>query len=316
MRLVFAHRTVLPLKELVSKHRAQSKKVVLYSNHAHRMNNLFEATSKVLSAGEDAATLHGETGSAMKAYVIEAFSSPEGHSRFLHINAVVLIGTSAANCGIDSQSCGAVGREGPPAHLVDLEQERGRIRARAAGYDFEYMISISVSTWSSLLLRISESNDADDRRRQQNDLMEVLRLLVLPSCCIHVALERIFGRPAVADAPPCAAKCWFCEPSLGLGRHVKVVRGEIERILRSTFVKGSATSDTVTSLLHIGRVSIWGDAKATKMHAGRLLLQLIAAGILQYAVNKPNGSVLLNWGVGDLDLAYTESARWTRIATH
>ncbi len=121
----------------------------------------------------------------------------------------------------------------------------------------------------------------------------------------------IFGRPAAADAPPFATKCWYCEPSLGLGRHVKVVRGEIERILRATFVKGSVTSDTVVNLLHIGRVAVWGDADA-----GRLVLQLVASGILQYSANKLRGSVLLNWGVGDVDLAYTDSARWTRIATH
>lgn len=315
MRLVFAHQTVVPLKLLVSKHRAEAKKIILYSNHSNRMANLSKAVSKALGAGEDACTLHGETGSAMKFYAIEAFSAHEGNARFEHINAVVLIGTSAANCGIDSPSCGAVGREGPPAHIVDLEQERGRIRACDTTYNYEYLICMSVPAWCKLLLRISESGDAEERRRQQNDLMEVLKLLVLPSSCIHVALERAFGCPGSIDAAPCVNKCWYCDPNLGLGRDAKVVRAEIERVLRSNFLRGSTTSDAVVCALHAGRVAIWGDSKTTKNHAARLTLQLIAAGIIQFSVDRPSGTAILNWGIGALDLAYTEAERWASIAT-
>jgi len=155
----------------------------------------------------------------------------------------------------------------------------------------------------------------------------VLSLLVLPKCCIHVALERIFSDPAWGSASPegqpCRTKCWICNPELSLGRCLKVVRNEIQRSLRLLFnTTGSSTTQGVVKALYADRLSIWGDAKLTDKDANRLTLQLVASGILQYSVKKSDmgdshGSVLLNWGngAGSHDLAYTEDIRWASIST-
>ena len=198
MSLSLSDQPVKPIKSFVAKHRSAGWKVIVYSNHSHRAkHNVLKAAEKVLPDGEGASCLCGETGGVMKEYLTTAWASPIGPLCTLeHINLTALMATSSANCGIDSKFCGAVGREGPPAHLVDWLQEMGRIRPQETKHFYEYLIVLIVATWAKLLLRIAKTENHEERKRQEKSLTVVLRLLVVPAGCIHSALECAFGNPA------------------------------------------------------------------------------------------------------------------------
>jgi hypothetical protein len=93
------------------------------------------------------------------------------------------------------------------------------------------------------------------------------------------------------------------------------------RVLRVHFVKGSSPSQAVVVAIHVDRAKIWPRQKTTtKQHANRLVLQLVASGILDFAVQRPKeghrevpGSIHLNWAVNEArgDFAHTEDALWT-----
>ena len=324
--------TATALKAFVVKHRKPEDedkdgvKVVLYSNHAKRMKNLTAVVEKVLPPGEDVSSVAGGTGGMMKSYITEAWrASLDPEARTLEkINCTVLVATGAANCGLDCRDCGAVAREGPPAHLIDLLQEMGRIRPQGYDYPYEYLIVLSVATWAALLLRIETTEDAGERKRQRGYLTVVLRLLVLQSGCIHAALEGAFGNPSVgvaAQAAPCGDMCWNCNPGLTLDRGGRAEKEVVLRVLRVHFVKGSSPSQAVVVAIHVDRAKIWPRQKTTtKQHANRLVLQLVASGILDFAVQRPKeghrevpGSIHLNWAVNEAggDFAHTEDALWT-----
>ena len=322
LHLTFAHRTVLPLKKFVNDQRKDGGKDVLYSNHSSRAKkNLLEAVEKVLPVGEDVATVCGDTAKIMKAYYIRGWSASleEEEPRSLRcLNLTVLVATGAANCGIDSRDCSGVGREGPPPSLIDVAQELGRVRAQAEG-NFQYLIVLNVASWASLILRIEKTENQAERKRQLSSLLVVMKLLVLPQGCIHVALETAFsasGQPAAADPEVCGGQCWYCKPALsqggggGGGALATKVRSALTRCFS---VNGSVSSSGVQDYLRAPRALIWpGVKRVTTQHASRLLLQLIASEILAFTARRPDkkakhmGSVDLNYNFDN----YEDAARW------
>ena len=133
----------------------------------------------------------GGTGKATKRYYMQAWSDGPA-SEFRHLRLTVLVATSCGATGIDSKWCAAVVRSGPPGSPIDLLQERGRIRAQGTEYPYEYHVVLTLSTWASLLQRISQipshyrAIPIDAKRavkreqvRQEASLRDLMKSLVL-----------------------------------------------------------------------------------------------------------------------------------------
>ena len=159
------------------------------------------------------------------------------------------------------------------------------------------------------------------------NMMEVLKLLVLESSeCVHVELERKFGRPAGAPGPllhevlpsgPCNTRCWRCDPTCS-DTVVKVRKSKVVSVLSArAFHGGSVSASDVAKVLYTHRATVFVCASESK-HCHKLVLQLVAAEILQFSVVAPLGkgqpSVKVNWGtVGD-GLGHEVSERWNGIS--
>jgi len=123
--------------------------------YQQRTPALVTTAQKCVRDGEDVCTMTGGTGKATKRYYMQAWSDGPA-SEFRHLRLTVLVATSCGATGIDSKWCAAVVRSGPPGSPIDLLQERGRIRAQGTEYPYEYHVVLTLSTWASLLQRISQ----------------------------------------------------------------------------------------------------------------------------------------------------------------
>jgi superfamily II DNA helicase RecQ len=190
-------------------------KVIIYSNSKSAAEGHLLALSKKSMASNsvdgDAIPLTGDSGLMMKNWLVALFS---GSIQSQASNLRVLLATSAANCGISSIFSFLAVRYGFPPTLVDLLQEMGRVcrGPRSAGdlHD-RYHVYLNCNLFLSLLLRIKWETPVKERSIQLNDLMAVVRFLVLPSRCYHISLEEYFEDPSIFfNREPCYTKCAFC----------------------------------------------------------------------------------------------------------
>jgi superfamily II DNA helicase RecQ len=313
------------------KHNA-TYKVILYSNSKFAAEGHLLALAKKSmvsnSIDGDAIPLTGDSGLMMKNWLVALFS---GNIQSQSSNLRVLLATSAANCGISSTFSFLAVRYGFPPTLVDLLQEMGRVcrGPRSVGdlHD-RYHIYLNCSLFLSLLMRIKRETSVKERSIQLNDLMMVLRFLLLPSRCYHVALEEFFEDPNIFfNREPCYTKCAFC-------------RGEVAE-LTTSFRRAFLVSFLSTKVFLLGPVSVakliksLGDNKSKvyttpgyKLNQGvvhALVLQLIAAGILSvYVADETKegterlllNDFVVNWATvidscGDASLAHTDESLWT-----
>lgn len=153
-------------------------------------------------------------------------------------NPRVLTATSgAANCGIDSSKIEGVFKIGFPSSVEELNQEQGRAGRRQATdsvTDF-YTMFIYLESFLYLFERIHEKPQQTDEPTQSEDnpffgkkrkqyideqksnLLDVGRLLCLPTECYHVALKKKSANPFLAPgqaSPPCEHFCSFCTGSI------------------------------------------------------------------------------------------------------
>ena len=96
-----------------------------------------------------------------------------------------------ANCGVSSLGCRRCYRYGLPPNLYDLVQEMGRVNRLLDGHPGEhgYHVYLNVSTFLSLWIRSQRQVSVPVRNRNEAQLYEVLRFLILPTGCYHDAIE-------------------------------------------------------------------------------------------------------------------------------
>jgi superfamily II DNA helicase RecQ len=308
-----------------------SYKVILYSNtKSAAEGHLLALVKKTLvsnSIDGDAIALTGDSGLMMKNWLVALFSgSITSEASTLR----VLLATSAANCGISSTFSLLAIRYGLPPTLVDLLQEMGRVcrGPRSAGdLQDSYHIFFNCNLFLSLFLRIKKEPSSTERSIQTKDLMDVLRLLLLPTECYHITLEAYFENPNYEGVrEPCHSKCSFCRAD-----HLE---------LTTTFRRAALVSFLSTKVFLQGPVTVaklikrLGDNKGKlfttpvyKLNQGvihALVLQLLAAGILAiYVIDEDKegtdrlsiSDFLVNWAIledeGDPVLAHTNDLLWS-----
>ena len=129
--------------------------------------------------------------------------------------------------------------------------------------------------------------------------------------------------PTVAAPPrppsvPCTSQCWACDASLTLSNVGSPRRPAIRAALMMLFCeKQDRRSSSVAEAIYKARTKIWPDNTGTTIpHAHRLVLQLVASGILSYEVHlaeegsKGQGSVHLKFAVCDNKFLFEQEERW------
>jgi superfamily II DNA helicase RecQ len=151
----------------------------------------------------------GDDGLMKKYNVIKSFSKPLGEPDPGDVQ--ICVGTDAMDCGVSSNFCRLVIRDGPPASLVQWVQQMGRL-ARNHQRDQindQCLIVLSLSSFISMLKRIYRAAPLDSsdeaktillraQKVQMRDLLQSLVVLVLSreeSDCLHGHLESACNCP-------------------------------------------------------------------------------------------------------------------------
>ena len=207
--------------------------------------------------------------------------------------------TSAANCGVSSNMCTKCYRLGPPPNFHDLVQEMGRVdRSHDATHgEHGYYIHFNLQTFISLWLRIQAEPVRAVKLSQEVDLMEVLRILVLPERCYHDAIEKYFENPQThASRGGCKDNCSYCTEAY------KNISGPISKphltstLTTHVFDKGAITLEKLIAFFSSKAKSqsqhkknIWrvapSNVTAGQVHG--LLLMLLAGKIIKSQLTEP-----------------------------
>ena len=284
---------------------------LLYSNSAKAcdeslLNRLEKARAKLPKDIQERADklrkefvpLTGNCGIMLKTYIMEAFCGETSDDDSTLPTLWCVPCTSAANCGVSSLGCTRCYRYGLPPNLYDLVQEMGRVNRLLNGVTGEhaYHVYINVSTFLSLWIRAQRQVDQHVRERNEMQLYEVLRFLVLPDGCYHDKIEGQFEHPATyARRGACDDQCSYCNGDY------KDFAGRISKehligaLQANIFDRGAVRADKLVTFLtdksNTNRLkkSVWGETKEVscgQVHG--VVLMLFASGLLELRLSDPN----------------------------
>ena len=308
----------------------QDDKVVVYTESRTRAAGPLAASLRAAMQKENISSqllvLHGETPPALRYWVVANFCD-----RLQDVDCRLLLSTSAGNYGISPPRCTAVGFDGIPSSMEDLVQRAGRAgRQHGRQRDLVALVAVSLGSVTLLMKRIAAVPCLADRSSQTSDFMEVLKFVVLASGCKHAQMERMFTGPTASAASfggDCGGACSFC-----LGQHGAPrvnVGGVVNALSVDAFLGRRCPAREAVNVVHSRSGEVWPGGEATKGCAVLLILQLLAAEIVGWAV-APTGigggrSVELFWKlVGGSrsrsnrmkTFAHREEQRWEGIPHH
>jgi hypothetical protein len=269
-------------------------------------------------------------GKIFKQYVIHTFCDDNSKTK-------VLIGTAAIKCGINCQSCGAVVVAGFPDDIQTYAQQIGRAgrgEIEDPNNPYECHCIVSLHGFNYTYLQICEMADAKARTEKMVAYRETLELLVIPSRCIHQAMElrlEALGRAMTIKEEtthgPCQ-KCWYCrqEDVIPVFSHKKL-RNLLECRLSDA---GPLPSEDLAAFFFKNKAEVWPPStpnisdKVLRKTCNYLVLKLIASKILapEKAIKSDKPTVMLKWGRREkkdqegkimVVLAYKDDDLWKHI---
>lgn len=182
---------------------------------------------------------------------------------------MVVVGTSAINCGISSSTLYYISVKGFPRSINELVQLMGRLKRskgdRVKQDRIHHMLSLPL--FSTMYFTIlSEVNDRE-RTRQLQELMTLAKIIMCQNKCIRQSIEEYYG--SVAPDPPltCGKLCPSCRSEAP-----KVIKRNvlIDHLEDDVFDTGSVTLGLFASKLMAKKGSIWVaksmDIKASDAH--------------------------------------------------
>ena len=232
----------------------------------------------------------------MKTALMDAFTrfgDLEGLARFNEDGSVslprisILTATSAANSGVSSNYLSMAMHKGFPFSLYDMVQEMGRVNRTQQMSDCFFQVHASFNCFVSAFVRIMTNSEASERQRLANHLLDVLSLLVIPSRCYHVAIERYFEWD-VHTPGTCIDMCSYCcGTTATLTGRFK--RRQVEGVLTAAFSTNiTVTPDELKKALKRSQNKIFNIVPKTMGPIHALMLQLVANGILKLGVADSN----------------------------
>ena len=307
-----------------------SKQSLIYSNQASScdgliMDNLKKARTRLpadvqeLTKKWSFVALTGSCGVMLKSYLVGCFcrnqrdisdveddgdnnGDESTNARILRLPKIWCMPcTSAANCGVSSDLCNKCYRLGPPPNFHDMVQEMGRVDRLhdAVRGEHTYQIYLNVPTFISLWLRIQTEPVQNVRKKQEADLLEVLKCLVLPVRCYHDAIEEYFENPHThVSRGGCGDYCSFCTKAY-LDISGSISRLHLVSILTThVFDKGPIRAEKLMSFFSAKaaqqyKKKIWRVAPTTvtpgQVHG--LVLMLLAGKIIQARLTETGSNV-------------------------
>ncbi len=146
-------------------------------------------------------------------------------------------------------------------------------------------------------MRVRAEPNESVRGRLMDDLMDILKLLVLPRRCYHDVIEERFEHPTSYESEPsCNNQCSFCDGTYA-NMCGPISKAPLIALLRtSVFENGKVSAMSLLSMISSPsnksvKESIWrGKKDVTPGSVHALILMLIAANILHLSLDhEPSG---------------------------
>eukprot|EP00804_Cyclotella_cryptica_P004679 CCRYP_018232-RA/>CCRYP_018232-RA protein AED:0.18 eAED:-0.09 QI:0/0/0/1/0/0/2/0/252 len=171
--------------------------------------------------------------------------------------------TSAANSGVSSNDLSFATHKGFPFMLYNLVQEMGHINRTQS---------------------IMTNSEANERKRLAKNLHDVLRLLVLPSRCYHIAIEQYFEWD-VHTPGVCGNMCSYC---CGETKNLtgKIHMVQLEGVLTGTLIgKVSVTPGELKKAIKAARSKVFVEPSKQMGPIHAVMLQLLANDIVKLGIS-------------------------------
>jgi len=275
------------LGDVVKTVRAKKKALVYCATAKMATDTVKPAASAALAeqGDGDALTLIGGDGIMMKQYLIDMFS---GRLDSELVKLVLLIGTSAVQCGVSANDLHFILALGWPRRMVELLQLLGRLMrtllARTPPDAIHYVVSLQGFLMHYAI--ISNLDDKDERARQHREYRTVVEFFLFPGGCYHTVMHMYYSHKDLPPMDACKTNCpWCLEEHLAFTGQVRVV-ALVDHLDSAVFVDGPVTPMAMCKSLGGVVSKIWTgkvkDAKAGNIQA--LVLQMWLGGIIYFTV--------------------------------
>ena len=201
----------------------------------------------------------------------------------------IIVATKSAEAGINGKCLEFGKMNGLPSNFYELLQQLGRI-GRSSGQPGSniFEVHLDFNSVVSIVVRIMKIDEAAERQIQMEQLLEVLKFLVLPTECYHSGMEKKFEWKQTAKED-CGNYCSKCRDEVA-GFTKRVHKRELQSLLTKQ-VRGtdSLSVRNFVKAMKQSRKSIFHDDDApptgqeSQIHA--VCLQLFAAGMIAFKIN-------------------------------
>ncbi len=152
-----------------------------------------------------------------------------------------------------------------------------------------YEVHISFDSVISLYIQIMKGDDANERKQQLSQMMEVLQFLVTPGDCYHTLLENYFEVDSDSTKEPCGTFCSFCQGEVGFFTK-RFLKDVVMSVLTETIFSPTncPTCKSFIKSLKAKKADIFHLEDVPKRLMGPIhgvALQLFAKGIIGLAVS-------------------------------
>jgi len=319
------------------------KKVIIYSNTAVSI----ESMKVMLETWIDHSTelkcdivgITGDLEPELKLAYTELFTQApitEENVTDLTFNPRILLATaSCIGAGLDSSDVFTVIRVGFPSSLLDLVQEMGRCgRGRVddgMNPSDEFILIFNLYDYMYMLERIysKEINDEstnkkeerfcnkvisekDKKKQQQEDLLDLLKVLTSFETCYHYEIENVGANPMLSEerfnsSDACGNACPICKKQLS-NFMLPIKKEGVQNFLIHTFISSPPTTgitakDMLTRLKtyeDVGKV-VYGRPHSNKPPDAKYLhwtiLQLIASSMAIIKISEDDSKGIFQLGM-------------------
>ena len=279
-------------------------KIIIYTNSkVAAENGLKDAVQDILDKHKIegcAMPFTGNNGIMMKNYIMTSFCPDEISSVGDLESIFCVIGTSAMECGVSSKEVTTGISYGMPRSMYDLYQYLGRVDRMhdALPGQVSFSVILNVPTFMTMFIRAQKQCDVSMRSREERDIYEVLRFLILPTQCYHVTMEHYLEDPDTEkNTEPCDICCPFCDDTY-LHFADKLHKDALIRVLQTQIYR-----DGNVQLINL--VSIISDDKK------KIKKMIYGAGFSTKSQGKIHGLVLMMIALNIIELIIDE----TKIGT-
>ena len=249
-----------------------TKKCIVYTNTASCLDQLKVDIEQWLDTSDDnrgdALIIQGDMKPEVKILSAEIFTkNVENPEDMIHKNEFyprILIATAGSiGAGLDSDMVNSVVRVGFPTSLIDMVQEMGRCGRGRSNDDgivtdnFHILLSCHDFVYLNQRLYLPSGDDTtavkqtgssliiyDEVKLQRDNLLSLLKLIVLKGPCWHLQIETMLGNPCEPPRQnriPCGNSCPVCLDTTS-DYIMPVTSSGISKFLCETFINNVAGS--------------------------------------------------------------------------